>query len=79
MHVGAHPCHLPVLQCRCALEMKNVKSTRFFSIYEVKKPAAQRVHHNNDACPEGRDIPQNERRDGTVGYRLCEDCRRLDR
>jgi hypothetical protein len=30
----------------------------FHSVNEVKKPAAHRVHHNNNACPPGRDIPQ---------------------
>jgi hypothetical protein len=46
----------------------------FYSINEEKKPAANRVHHNNSACPPGRDIPQHERRSGTGGYRLCHDC-----
>jgi len=41
----------------------------FYSIKEVKKPAANRVHHNNNSCPSGRDIPQNERRSGTGNYR----------
>jgi hypothetical protein len=50
----------------------------FYSINEDKKPAAKRVHHNNNACPPGRDIPSHERRTGTGGYRLCEDCHRLN-
>ena len=50
----------------------------FYSINEAKKPEANRVHHNNSACPPGRDIPQHERRPGTGGYRLCNDCRRLN-
>jgi hypothetical protein len=50
----------------------------FYSINEVKKPPANRVHHNNGACPPGRDIPSNERRPGTGGYRLCDDCARLN-
>jgi hypothetical protein len=50
----------------------------FYSINEVKKPADKRVHHNNGACPPGRDIPQNERKPGTGGYRLCDDCARLN-
>jgi len=49
----------------------------FHSINEIKKPESQRVYHNNSACPPGRDIPANERRQGTGGYRLCEDCKRL--
>jgi len=51
----------------------------FHSINEAKKPPANRVHHNNSACPPGRDIPQHERRDGDGGYRLCDDCQRLNR
>jgi hypothetical protein len=50
----------------------------FYSVNETKKPAANRVHHNNGACPPGRDIPQNERRPGAGGYRLCDDCKRLN-
>ena len=50
----------------------------FYSINEGSKPADKRVHHNNSACPPGRDIPQNERRNGTGGYRLCDDCARLN-
>lgn len=50
----------------------------FYSVNEVKKPEGNRVHHNNTACPPGRDIPANERRAGTGGYRLCDDCRRLN-
>jgi len=50
----------------------------FYSINEVHKPAANRVHHNNSACPPGRDIPQNERRPGNGGYRLCDDCAKLN-
>lgn len=50
----------------------------FYSINEVQKPTNHRVHHNNNACPPGRDIPAHERRAGTGGYRLCEDCNRLN-
>jgi hypothetical protein len=41
----------------------------FHSIHEAKKPAADRVYHNNGACSPGRDIPYNERRLGMNGYR----------
>ncbi len=51
----------------------------FYSVNENQKPAHLRVHHNNSACPPGRDIPAWERRQGTGGYRLCEDCQRLTR
>ena len=51
----------------------------FYSVNEVVKPQQLRVYHNNGACPPGRDIPANERRAGTNGYRLCDDCARLNR
>jgi hypothetical protein len=50
----------------------------FYSVNEVNKPPNNRVHHNNSACPSGRDIPQWERQQGTGGYRLCEDCQRYN-
>lgn len=50
----------------------------FYSVNEASKPANLRVHHNNGACPPGRDIPQWERRVGAGGYRLCDDCARLN-
>lgn len=50
------------------------KVPAFHSVNEAKKPAANRVHHNNSACAPGRDIPKHERRDGTGGYRLCDVC-----
>jgi hypothetical protein len=52
--------------------MANVNA--FYSINEVKKPVNLRVHHNNDTCPPGRDIPKWERKPGTGAYRLCEIC-----
>jgi hypothetical protein len=48
----------------------------YYSINEAKKPATKQVHHNDTECKVGRDIPEHERRDGTGGYRLCEDCPR---
>jgi len=51
----------------------------FHSVNEAQKPPRDRVYHNNSACPPGRDIPQHERRTGTGGYRLCDDCSRLNR
>jgi hypothetical protein len=50
----------------------------FHSINEAQKPLPHRVHHNNSACPPGRDIPMNERRQGTGAYRLCQDCQNLN-
>jgi hypothetical protein len=54
------------------------KIPAFYSINEAKKPEKDRVHHNNDACPPGRDIPLTERRSGTSGYRLCDNCAKRD-
>ena len=50
----------------------------FYSVNEAKKAATHRVYHDNDACPLGRDIPQNERKLGDGKHRLCVDCRRLN-
>ena len=50
----------------------------FYSIDEAKKPFQNRVHHNNSNCPPGRDIPLNERHNGTGNYRLCDDCKKLN-
>ena len=50
------------------------KVVAFYTINEDKKSAANRVHHDNNACASGRDIPQKERKLGTGGYRLCQDC-----
>jgi len=52
------------------------KVAAFHSVNEVKKPPSKRVHHNDNTCPPGRDIPASERRAGAGGYRLCEDCAR---
>jgi hypothetical protein len=54
------------------------KVPEFYSVNEAAKPAANRVYHNNGACRPGQDIPQNERRAGTGGYRLCDDCQKLN-
>jgi hypothetical protein len=50
----------------------------FYSINEAIKVALNRVYHDNGACPLGRRIPPIERRSGTGGYRLCDDCKNLN-
>ena len=50
----------------------------FNSINEVKKLRENRVYHNNNKCASGSDIPKNERRPGTAGYRLCQHCKDLN-
>jgi hypothetical protein len=57
--------------------MPNVPT--FYSIHEANKPIPRRVYHNNSACPTGRDIAVDERRDGKGNYRLCDDCEQLNR
>ncbi|MDR3709470.1 MAG: hypothetical protein P4L33_14310 [Capsulimonadaceae bacterium] len=54
------------------------KTAPFYSVNEASKPAEKRVHHDNSACATGREIPVNERRSGTNGYRLCLDCKERD-
>jgi hypothetical protein len=51
----------------------------FNSVNEAIKPVAQRVYHNNGACPSGRDIPRREQRTGTAGYTLCDHCKNLNK
>ena len=53
------------------------KVSTFYSVNEAKKPEANRVHHNNDRCGPGKEIPQHERKQGDGGYRLCKDCKEL--
>jgi hypothetical protein len=48
----------------------------FHSVNEASKAADKRVHHNNDLCPSGYDIPKRERVKGSGGYRLCKHCKR---
>ncbi len=50
----------------------------FYSIKETLKPPENQVHHNHRSCVSGRKIPQYEHRFGTGGYRLCDDCQRLN-
>ena len=58
--------------------MKVSKVSEFYSVNESSKPAGKRVHHNNGSCRPGQDIPAHERRSGTSGYRLCDDCKKLN-
>jgi hypothetical protein len=53
--------------------------SEFYSVNEKDKPAADRVHHNNSACVPGHDIPRHEQRVGKGGYRLCDDCAKLNK
>jgi hypothetical protein len=50
----------------------------FYSINEAIKVALNRVYHDNAACALGRRIPPIERRSGTGGDRLCDDCKNLN-
>ncbi len=53
------------------------KTSPFHSINEAEKPREDRVYHDNDSCPSGRDIPRWERVAGTASYRLCKLCAHL--
>lgn len=46
----------------------------FHSVKEEEKPLLARRYHNTDECAIGREIPDEDRRDGNRGYTLCEDC-----
>jgi len=46
----------------------------YYSINEASKPKNIQVHHTDEECRAGRDIPKHERRQGTGGYRHCDDC-----
>jgi hypothetical protein len=62
-----------------AWEVESMPSmSPMYSVNEVKKPPEKRVYHNNSACRPFQDIPQSERRGGMNGYRLCDDCERLN-
>jgi hypothetical protein len=51
----------------------------FHSVNEKFKQAADRIYHDNDACPLGRFIPNSARLPGNGGHRRCQDCERLSR
>ena len=53
------------------------KIPNFFAFNEVTKPPDERVYHNNSGCLAGKGIPPKERRAGTSGYGICEDCKEL--
>jgi hypothetical protein len=50
----------------------------FYSVNEEKKEPEHRVHHNKSNCPAGKAIPPADRLLGTNGYRLCEDCPKVE-
>jgi hypothetical protein len=50
----------------------------FYSVNEAVKRLADRVHHNDNRCGPGKDIPISERRAGTGGNRLCKDCQKFN-
>jgi hypothetical protein len=45
-----------------------------YSVNEEKKEKKDRVYHNNSGCGAYNSIPENDRRSGRNGYRLCEVC-----
>lgn len=55
------------------------KVSAFHSVNEKNKDPTKRVHHDNNLCAPGRDIPSWERQAGSNGYRLCDVCAEYDR
>jgi hypothetical protein len=51
----------------------------FYTLNEQKKPEERRVYHNNSACGPANEIPSTDRWPGDGGYRLCNDCDRLNK
>jgi hypothetical protein len=56
--------------------MPNVPA--FHSVQQAKRPAENRIYHDNDRCFSAREIPGHDRREGPADYRLCVECTRLD-
>jgi hypothetical protein len=50
------------------------KVSPFYSKNEVDKSEDKRRYHNNDDCGPGKEIPKEDRRPGTNGYKLCDHC-----
>lgn len=50
------------------------KVPEYYHANENKKPIKKRIYHDDDQCRVARDMPQSERRNGTGGYRQCEEC-----
>jgi hypothetical protein len=52
-----------------------MKVPPFHSVNESEKPVENRVYHNDNTCPLGRDVPPDERVRGPgVGNKLCKVC-----
>lgn len=56
--------------------MPNVPA--FHSVQQAKRPAENRIYHDNDRCFSAREIPGHDRREGAADYRLCGECTRLN-
>jgi len=50
------------------------KVPEYYSVKENKKPFNKRIYHDDDQCRAGRNIPQSEQRNGTGGYKRCQEC-----
>lgn len=51
------------------------KTDSWHSVLEENKPDGK--YHNNTDCNTGNNIEKENRRPGTGGLRLCDECRRL--
>jgi len=45
--------------------------------YYSINPSDPDVYHDHDNCPTGQQIPAYNRRNGTGGYRKCEQCQKM--
>ena len=54
--------------------MPMAKVAEYYSVKETKKPIKKRIYQDDDQCRVACDIPQSERRNGTGGYRRCQEC-----
>ncbi len=45
--------------------------------YHSKNPTDPDVHHNNDNCPSGKQIPAHNWASGTNNWPLCQHCREI--
>lgn len=43
--------------------------------YYSSNPSDPDVYHDHSDCPTGQQIPPANRRDGTKGYRRCDQCK----
>jgi hypothetical protein len=53
------------------------KVSPYHTTTEEYPPTHRDVHHNNDACPTGKQIKAVHKKQGTNSKPLCKDCAKL--